>query len=134
MASPALNTGCPTTSISSPRIALVTWHAPATESHDLAGALAFVPPDAFDAVQVAERGLVFVRAFSEILAAQHAEGKLASHFREAWAFTACVSLAKVTSRAHAAHHATQLSAAKWPKKLEIAAGCVRISMHTYMQV
>ena len=48
------------------------------------------------AEQVAERGLAFVRTFSELLAAQQADGQLPPLFREAWAHSACVSLAKTT--------------------------------------
>ena len=58
-------------------------------------------------VQVAERGLAFVRSFSEILAGREAQGGVPPLFRECWAFSACVSLAKVTSRAYAAMHASR---------------------------
>lgn len=63
-----------------------------------------------------------MQAFSETLAALQVEGKLAAHFREAWVFTACVSLARVTSVAHDALHATQLSATKGQKNVEKPAG------------
>ena len=53
-------------------------------------------------LQVAERGLAFVRAFSELLAAQQADGRLPPLFREAWAHSACVSLAKTTCAQFAA--------------------------------
>ncbi len=53
-------------------------------------------------LQVAERGLAFVRAFSELLAAQQADGRLPPLFREAWAHSACVSLAKTTTAQFAA--------------------------------
>lgn len=45
--------------------------------------------------QVAERGLDFVRQFSDILAEQHAAGRLQPLFREAWAFSACTALSQV---------------------------------------
>ena len=53
-------------------------------------------------LQVAERGLAFVRTFSELLAAQQADGRLPPLFREAWAHSACVSLAKTTCAQFAA--------------------------------
>ena len=46
--------------------------------------------------QVAERGLAFVRTFSELLVARQADGHLPPLFREAWAHSACVSVAKTT--------------------------------------
>ena len=52
--------------------------------------------------QVAERGLAFVRTFSELLAARQADGQLPLLFREAWAHSACVSLAKTTCAQFAA--------------------------------
>jgi len=55
-----------------------------------------VPETPF-ASQVAERGLAFVKAFSDILAAQAAEGATPPLFREAWAFSACAALANATS-------------------------------------
>jgi hypothetical protein len=47
---------------------------------------------------VAERGLAFVQGFSDILAQRGAEGQLPPLFREAWAFSACLSLAACTSK------------------------------------
>ena len=44
--------------------------------------------------QVAERGLDFVRHFSDILAACQASEHLPPLFREAWAFSACISLSQ----------------------------------------
>ena len=40
--------------------------------------------------------MAFVRTFSELLAARQADGQLPPLFREAWAHSACVSLAKTT--------------------------------------
>jgi hypothetical protein len=54
------------------------------------------PPTSSRGWQVAERGLAFVRTFSELLAARQAEGHLPPLFREAWAHSACVSVAKTT--------------------------------------
>lgn len=48
--------------------------------------------------QVAERGLQFVHNFAQLLAEQQAASVLPQLFREAWAFSACVSLATTTSR------------------------------------
>ena len=46
---------------------------------------------------MAERGLTFVKAFSDILAGQQAAGAAPPLFREAWAFSACTALAHATS-------------------------------------
>lgn len=46
--------------------------------------------------QVAERGLAFVKAFSDSLAAQQAAGGTQPLFRESWAFSACTALAHAT--------------------------------------
>ena len=44
-------------------------------------------------LQVAERGLKFVQGFTRLLALRQANGQLPALFREAWAFSACMSLA-----------------------------------------
>lgn len=49
-------------------------------------------------MQVAERGLKFVQSFTELLAQQHQAANLPALFCEAWAFSACISLATTTSR------------------------------------
>ena len=49
-------------------------------------------------MQVAERGLQFVHNFAQLLAEQQAGAVLPQLFREAWAFSACISLATTTSR------------------------------------
>ena len=49
-------------------------------------------------LQVAERGLQFVHNFAQLLAEQQAASVLPQLFREAWAFSACISLATTTSR------------------------------------
>lgn len=49
-------------------------------------------------MQVAERGLQFVQTFTDLLAEQHRAANLPALFREAWAFSACISLATTTSR------------------------------------
>ena len=49
-------------------------------------------------LQVAERGLQFVHNFAQLLAEQQAAAVLPQLFREAWAFSACISLATTTSR------------------------------------
>lgn len=74
-------------------------------------------------LQVAERGLAFVRSISDVLGARQANGKLPPLFREAWAFSACVSLAGVTHRANAALRARQISAAEGQQTLDPAPGC-----------
>lgn len=81
-------------------------------------------------LQVAERGLAFVRSISDILGARQAEDKLDPLFREAWAFSACVSLAENTYRANAALRASQLSAAEGQQTLGLQAGCT-LSPHTH---
>lgn len=45
---------------------------------------------------MAERGLAFVKGFSDSLAAQQAAGGAPPLFREAWAFSACTALAHAT--------------------------------------
>jgi hypothetical protein len=58
---------------------------------------------------VAERGLAFVKAFSDSLAAQQATGSVPPLFREAWAFSACTALAHATlaqSGSHGSSHAS----------------------------
>jgi len=47
---------------------------------------------------VAERGLQFVHTFAHLLADQQAASVVPGLFREAWAFSACISLATTTSR------------------------------------
>lgn len=49
-------------------------------------------------VQVVIKGLKFIQTFSEILSHREASGQLPNLFREAWAFSACLSLASVTAR------------------------------------
>ena len=49
-------------------------------------------------MQVAERGLQFVHTFAHLLADQQAASVVPGLFREAWAFSACISLATTTSR------------------------------------
>ena len=49
-------------------------------------------------MQVAERGLQFVHTFAHLLAEQQAASVVPGLFREAWAFSACISLATTTSR------------------------------------
>lgn len=49
-------------------------------------------------LQVAERGLQFVHNFAQLLAEQQAAAVLPQLFREAWGFSACISLATTTSR------------------------------------
>lgn len=58
------------------------------------------------AVQVAERGLQFVHTFAQLLAEQQGPAGLPSLFREAWAFSACISLATTTCRLMAGPPAT----------------------------
>ncbi|KAA6429506.1 MAG: TRAPPII tethering factor, partial [Trebouxia sp. A1-2] len=48
--------------------------------------------------EVAERGLQFVHTFAHLLADQQAASVVPGLFREAWAFSACISLATTTSR------------------------------------
>ena len=47
---------------------------------------------------MAERGLQFVHTFAHLLADQQAASVVPGLFREAWAFSACISLATTTSR------------------------------------
>lgn len=54
------------------------------------------------ATQVAERGLKFVQTFSELLARRESAGALPRLFRQAWAFSACLSLATTAARHHSA--------------------------------
>lgn len=54
--------------------------------------------DAACMLQVAERGLQFVHNFVQLLAEQQAAAVLPELFREAWAFSACISLATTTAR------------------------------------
>ena len=49
-------------------------------------------------MQVVIRGLKFIQTFSEILSQRVLSGQLPALFREAWAFSACLSLASVTAR------------------------------------
>lgn len=49
-------------------------------------------------MQVAERGLHVINSFSGAMDAQIAGGHLPPKFREAWAFSACLSLAATTVR------------------------------------
>ena len=53
-------------------------------------------------MQVAERGLQFVHTFAALLGEQQGAAGLPGLFREAWAFSACISLATTTSRLMAA--------------------------------
>ncbi|KAK9858891.1 hypothetical protein WJX84_005283, partial [Apatococcus fuscideae] len=48
--------------------------------------------------EVVIKGLKFIQTFSEILSRREASGQLPNLFREAWAFSACLSLASVTAR------------------------------------
>ena len=64
--------------------------------------------------QVAERGLAFVKAFSDTLAAQQTAGSVPPLFREAWAFSACTALAHATL-AQCGSHSSSHAGARQPQ-------------------
>lgn len=73
------------------RLALAAAHAVIAQRHQQFSHTLYI-------LQVAERGLQFVHTFAQLLAEQQAASVLPQLFREAWAFSACISLATTTSR------------------------------------
>lgn len=70
-------------------------------------------------LQVADRGLAFVQAFSRTLGKQ--ERQMPFCFRESWVFTACLTLVKATAERHLARtHAAAAAAERDFYRLQVS--------------